>query len=110
VGAALLTFVLTVLAGVLLFAAQRVLQSLVIEPMREQAKVIGQILFGLLYYAREYANPADNRPEVRDAAGEVFRSMRTGEGRENRKDADTIKWLLMVERERTAAAGASRSA
>ncbi len=136
------TAALTVLGGVVVFTLSQLILAFLVEPLREQAKVIGEILFGLVYYAREYANPGTNRPNERDAAENAFRryasqlratthavrcyraverwhlappradvaeavgllihlanSICSGDGRENRRDADAVERLLTLGRE-----------
>ena len=66
-----LTSSLTVLGGVIVFSLGQLIQKFLIDPVHEQAKVIGEISFGLTYYACWYANPgmgkADDLKAVYDA-------------------------------------------
>ena len=138
-----LTSVLTIIGGVLVFSLSQIIQRFLLEPVHEQAKAIGEIFFGLIYYAPWYANPGCGKPEELAAASDTIRryasqlqsttnairfyglfelcrllpkraavyeaidnlirisnSIYSGNGRENRKDADDIKRLLSVSKEK----------
>jgi hypothetical protein len=49
---------LTIVGGVIVLAATQLIVKLIIEPMNEQRRVIGEIDFALSYWVRYYANPA----------------------------------------------------
>jgi hypothetical protein len=134
-----LTSAFTILGGVLIFALTQLIQKFLIEPAYEQSKVIGEICFGLIYYANRYTNPGVGRPEdlaatsdtfrryasqlqgtthaircynlfeklrivpkgvdVEEAVGDLIRisnSIHSGNGRENRQDAENVKRLLTL--------------
>lgn len=133
------TSALTILGGVLIFAVTQLLQKFLLEPVHEQSKVIGEIFFGLVYYANRYANPRSGRAEdladisdvfrryasqlqstthavrcynlfeklglvphranIEEAVGDLIRisnSIDSGNGRENKQDADNVKRLLTI--------------
>ncbi len=71
-----LTSSLTVIGGIFVLAVGQLLQRFFIEPIQEQAKVIGEIVYTLAYYGPVYANPGmpailgprgDLIPETEDA-------------------------------------------
>ncbi len=68
-----LTSSLTVLGGVIVFSLGQLIQKFLIEPVHEQAKVIGEISFGLTYYACWYANPGVGKPDDLQAASDAIR-------------------------------------
>lgn len=68
-----ITSALTIFGGVLVFAVTQLLQKFLLEPVHEQSKVIGEIFFGLVYYANRYANPGSGRPEDLADTSEAFR-------------------------------------
>lgn len=117
----------------------QLLQKFLVDPVHEQSKVIGEIFFGLVYYANFYANPGRGRPEDLAATSDAFRryasqlqgtthaircynqferwglipqrskieeavrnlirisnSIHSGDGRENSKDAESVKTLLTL--------------
>lgn len=70
---ALLTSSLTILGGVVVFSLSQIVQKFLIEPVHEQAKVIGEIFFGLVYYGDRYANPGVGQPEAMAEAADTIR-------------------------------------
>ncbi len=56
-----LTSALTVAGGVLVLMVGQLFQRFFIEPLHEQAKVLGEIAYALTYYAPIYANPSPTR-------------------------------------------------
>lgn len=70
---ALLTSALTILGGVLVFSLSQIVLKFLVEPVYEQAKTIGEILFGLVYYADHYANPNTGRTEAMTETSDTFR-------------------------------------
>lgn len=68
-----LTSALTIFGGVLVFALSQLIQKFLLEPVHEQSKVVGEIFFGLVYYAVWYANSGSGRPEDLAAASDAFR-------------------------------------
>jgi hypothetical protein len=69
----ILTSSFTILGGILIFALTQLMQKFLIEPAYEQSKVIGEIFFGLIYYANRYTNPGSGRPEDLTATSDAFR-------------------------------------
>lgn len=69
----LLTSALTILGGVLVFGFSEIIQKFLVEPVHEQAKVIGEIFFGIVYYGDRYANPGTGPPEAMAEAADAFR-------------------------------------
>lgn len=69
----LLTSTLTIIGGVVVFSLSQIVQKFLVEPVHEQAKVIGEIFFGLVYYADRYANPGTGRPEAMTETVDTFR-------------------------------------
>src|SRR5437879_10209760 len=57
----ILTSALTVVGGVLVLMVGQLAQRFFIEPLHEQANVIGEIAYALAYYAPVYANPGPTR-------------------------------------------------
>lgn len=68
-----LTSSFTVLGGVVVFSLGQLIQKFLIDPVHEQAKVIGEISFGLTYYACWYANPGVGKPDDLQAASDTIR-------------------------------------
>ncbi|MBI3606541.1 MAG: hypothetical protein HY207_01070 [Nitrospirae bacterium] len=68
-----LTSSLTVLGGVIVFSLGQLIQKFLIDPVHEQAKVIGAISFGLTYYACWYANPGSGKPDDLSGASDAIR-------------------------------------
>ena len=77
-----LTSLATAAAGTLVFVFGQALQRFVLEPIQEQARVIGRVAFALLAYAE--LSPERDRPEkleessaaLRDLAGHLRASLR----------------------------------
>lgn len=69
----LLTSVLTILGGVLVFGFSEIIQKFLVEPVHEQAKVIGEIFFGIVYYGDRYANPGTGPPKAIAETADAFR-------------------------------------
>lgn len=75
----LLTSAFTISGGVLVFSISQIIQKFFIEPAHEQKKVIGEILFGLEYYANRYTHPGRNdmqnieRENALEKASDEFR-------------------------------------
>jgi hypothetical protein len=73
---ALATAALTIIGGVIVLAASYMIAKLVIEPMNEQRRVIGEIDFALTYWVGYYASPAPFPSGVskeRDEGAETLR-------------------------------------
>jgi hypothetical protein len=68
-----LTSGLTIVGGVLVFVLGQVIQKFLLEPVHEQSKAIGEIYFGLVYYAVWCANPGSGKPEDRAAGSDAIR-------------------------------------
>lgn len=69
-----LTSGLTIVGGVLVFTLGQLIQKFLLEPVHEQSKAIGEIDFGLTYYAQWYANPGTGKPDHMAAASDTIRS------------------------------------
>jgi hypothetical protein len=73
---ALGTAALTIIGGVIILAASYMIAKLVIEPVNEQRRVIGEIDFALTYWARYYASPVEfpsGASKERDEGAESLR-------------------------------------
>lgn len=68
-----LTSSLTIFGGVIVFSLSQLIQKFLIDPVHEQKKVIGEISFGLTYYAGWFANPGVGKPEDLHAASDAIR-------------------------------------
>lgn len=68
-----LTSAFTILGGILIFALTQLIQKFLLEPIHEQSKIIGEIFFGLVYYANRYANPGLGESKDRDVTSDAFR-------------------------------------
>ncbi len=68
-----LTSGLTIVGGVLVFTLGQLIQKFLLEPVHEQSKALGEIDFGLTYYAQWYANPGTGTPEHMAAASDAIR-------------------------------------
>jgi hypothetical protein len=67
---------LTITGGVIVLAASYMIAKLVIEPMNEQRRVIGEIDFALTYWVRYYASPVEfpsGASKERDEGAESLR-------------------------------------
>ncbi|MEX5283773.1 hypothetical protein [Nitrospira tepida] len=69
----LLTSALTIIGGVVVFSLSQIVQRFLVEPVHEQAKVIGEIFFGLVYYADRYANPGTGKMEAMTEVADTMR-------------------------------------
>src|SRR5689334_17186502 len=73
------TAALTILGGLVVFTVSQLVQRLCLDPLSEQAKVIGRIAFSLTYYAHCYGSPgnvndvlaAEASVALRHCAGEL---------------------------------------
>ena len=71
--------------GVLLFVISRLLQKVLLDPLHEQRKVVGEIDYRLTYWAWAYGNPQEAKTlerdramdELRDAAGRLLAATNT---------------------------------
>ncbi len=75
-----LTSAFTVAGGVLVLMVGQLVQRFFIEPLHEQAKVVGEIAYALSYYAPVYANPTNTvmRPDgvnLTDATEDALRAL-----------------------------------
>jgi hypothetical protein len=70
-----LTAALTIIGGVLVHGATQLLSKLVIDPVNEQRRILGEIDYALTYFARCYANPkpSPGKCEAWDKAAEALR-------------------------------------
>lgn len=62
----------TVFTGTLVFSLGKIIDSLCIQPYISYKKVIGEITYQLVFYARAYSSKM-MKGEVQDEAGEKFR-------------------------------------
>ena len=69
----LLTSCLTVLTGTTLFVIGQIVSKFLIEPILEQRRVIGEIAYSLIFYARDYTSPGLGKRDRMDEASEVLR-------------------------------------
>lgn len=69
-----LTSALTIAGGVVVLVVGQLLIRFFIEPIHDQAKVIGEIAYVLMFYADIYANPgALTAPELQRVAADALR-------------------------------------
>jgi hypothetical protein len=67
---------LTIIGGVIILAASYMIAKLVIEPMNEQRRIIGEVDFALTYWVRYYASPVEfpsGASKERDEGAESLR-------------------------------------
>lgn len=63
-----ITASLTLIGGVLLFSATKVLSDFFLEPLKKRRELLGEIADALIYYANLYANPIPlSRDEPKDS-------------------------------------------
>jgi hypothetical protein len=76
-----LTFVLTILGGVLIFVIGQIALRVCVEPLQQLRSAIADVIFVLHYYAPTYTNQAKDRPNqlneraedaIREKAGILF--------------------------------------
>ena len=70
----LLTSSLTVLTGVVVFVLSQMLGKLVIEPVQDLKKVLGEVRHALVFHAPAASTPVGDRASE-DRAAEVFRRL-----------------------------------
>jgi hypothetical protein len=70
----ILTSSLTVLGGVIVFVAGQLIGKFVIEPIHELKKLLGEIHFGLVFYAQAIQTPGGERV-AEDEASKALRKM-----------------------------------
>lgn len=94
----LLTSAITIIGGVLVFSFSQIIQKFLVEPVHEQAKVIGEIFFGIVYYGDRYANPGTGPPKTMEEAADAFRRYAS------RLEGTThaIRWYRLFEKIRLA--------
>ena len=77
----MLTFVLTILGGVLIFLIGQIALRVCVEPFQQLRLAIADVIFVLFYYAPIYTNRANDRPKdlneraedaLREKAGILF--------------------------------------
>jgi hypothetical protein len=78
---ALATAALTIIGGVIILAASYMIAKLVIEPINEQRRIIGEVDFALTYWVRYYASPAPFPSGVSKERDEGAETMRLLAGR-----------------------------
>ena len=70
----LLTSSLTAIGAVLVFVVSQLLGKLVIEPVQDLKKLLGEIRYSLVFHAQAIMTPVGNR-EAEDHAAEVLRKL-----------------------------------
>src|SRR2546427_7286581 len=68
-----LTSALTVAGGVFVLALGQLVVRFVVEPLHEQAKAIGEVVYVLIFYADLYANPGGVITPAHQAAVDALR-------------------------------------
>jgi hypothetical protein len=66
-----LTALATIIGGVLVFVVTRIVERVLLDPVHEQRKVIGEIDVALTYWAWAYASPGLPTPDRERAVGEI---------------------------------------
>jgi hypothetical protein len=69
----ILTSSLTVIGGIIVLVIGQIITKFFIEPIHEQAKVIGEIAYLLTMYSNVYGNPGILKPEKMDEASTSLR-------------------------------------
>ena len=70
----LLTSSLTVIGAILVFVASQILGKLVVEPIQDLKKTLGEIRYALVFHAQAIMTPVGNR-ESEDKASEALRKL-----------------------------------
>ena len=68
-----LTSSLTIIGGVTVYVIGRIIEKFYIEPVHEQAKLIGEIADTLIFYANIYLNPDIGKTEELDETAKILR-------------------------------------
>ncbi len=71
----ILTSSLTIIGGVTVYAIGRIIEKFYIDPVHEQAKIIGKIADSLIFYANVYFNPGIGRLEELDETSKILRQL-----------------------------------
>lgn len=87
----LLQATLTVLAGVLVFVAGQLIIKFFVEPIHEQAKLLGEIAYALTFYANVFGNASVVKPEKLEEASMTVRKQAS----QLRATASTIFWYKL---------------
>lgn len=69
----ILTAVLTIAGGVIVYALGHLFVALFVEPIHRLRSLIGEIADSLVFYANVYSNPGSGKMERMDEASEVLR-------------------------------------
>jgi hypothetical protein len=69
----ILTSSLTVIGGIIVFVVGQIITKCIIEPIHEQAKIIGEIAYSLTMYSNVYSNPGILKNEKKDEASTFLR-------------------------------------
>jgi hypothetical protein len=69
-GTAILTAAVTVITGVIVYVAGQIVSKFLIEPYQEYRKVVGEIVFALVFYASVSGGTKEER---QDEAWRAFR-------------------------------------
>ena len=86
----LITFVLTVIGGVLIYTLGQIFLKFFIEPVHELLKVIGNIGDTLVFYAQIYGNSGLDDERYREAKKELRRDASLLKSR-----AQVVKWYRL---------------
>ena len=65
----------TVFAGVAVFVLGQIVLKLVIDPVQQLKRTIGEVSFALAFYANVYTNPGIPKPELMDEASTKLRQL-----------------------------------
>lgn len=69
------TSALTVVGGVIVLALGQIVQRFVIDPVQNQARTRGEILYALFFYAAVYTNPGRTTDQQTISAIRAFRDL-----------------------------------
>jgi len=69
-----LTAVITVIVGVLVYSFSQIVSRFIIEPIHRQDEIRGEIADSLIFYANVYANPG-TPPQLTAQASDKFRQL-----------------------------------
>jgi hypothetical protein len=71
----ILTSSLTVVGGIIIFVLGQLIVKFFIEPIHEQATLIGEISYALTFYANIYSNPGLGKPDDMYEASQTLRQL-----------------------------------
>ena len=70
-----LTAVITVIVGVLVYSFSQIASRFIFEPIHRQDEIRGEIADSLIFYANVYANPGTASPQLTAQASDKFRQL-----------------------------------